>query len=89
MILGPRHWDTTMHEIYERMEKEHEAKRILNPELQEFPACHHFAQGFIDRHGKWLTREEAWVIAEAAGQIIREVGGDKINGGRLFSENLY
>ena len=43
-------------------------------------------QGFVDQHGEWLTREEAWVIAEAAGQIIRRVGGD---GGRLFSENLY
>lgn len=43
-------------------------------------------QGFIDQAGKFLTREEAWVIAEAAGQIIRRVGGD---GNKLYSENLY
>lgn len=43
-------------------------------------------QGFVDQHGEFLTREDAWKIAEAAGQIIRRVGGD---GGRLFSENLY
>lgn len=43
-------------------------------------------QGFIDQHGEFLTREEAFVIAGDAGQIIRRVGGDS---GRLFSENLY
>lgn len=43
-------------------------------------------QGFVDQQGEFLTREEAWVIATAAGQIIRRVGNDN---GRLFSENLY
>lgn len=46
-------------------------------------------QGFIDERGNFLTREEAWVVAEKAGQIVRRVGGDSINGGHLFSENLY
>jgi hypothetical protein len=43
-------------------------------------------QGFIDQHGVFMTREEAWIVAEAACQIIRRVGGD---GARLYSENLY
>ena len=43
-------------------------------------------QGFVDQQGIFLTREEAWPIALAAGQIIRRVGGDE---GRLYSENLY
>lgn len=43
-------------------------------------------QGFIDQHGEFLNREDAWKVAEDAGQIIRRVGGD---GRRLFSENLY
>ncbi len=43
-------------------------------------------QGFIDNHGSYLTREQAWNIAEEAGQIIRRVCGD---GQKLFSENLY
>jgi hypothetical protein len=43
-------------------------------------------QGFVDQKGVFLTREEAWPIAKAAGQIIRRVGGDE---GRLYSENLY
>lgn len=43
-------------------------------------------QGFIDNRGEFLTREEAWPVALAAGQIFRRVGGDE---GRLYSENLY
>jgi hypothetical protein len=43
-------------------------------------------QGFVDQRGVFMTREEAWKVAEAAMQIIRRCGGD---GERLFSENLY
>jgi hypothetical protein len=43
-------------------------------------------QGFIDQFGVFMTREEAHLVAKAAGQIIRHCGGD---GGALFSENLY
>jgi hypothetical protein len=48
-------------------------------------------QGFIDNRGQFLTREEAWLVAETAGQIIRRVGGDMSEDGvgKLFSENLY
>jgi len=46
-------------------------------------------QGFIDQQGFWLTRQEAWKVAEAAGQIIRRCGGDEADGGTLYSENLY
>lgn len=55
-------------------------------------------QGFIDQFGEFLTREEAWKVADAAGEIRRPTGfedflharpanvGDE---GMLFSENLY
>ena len=43
-------------------------------------------QGFVDNMGVFLTREEAWEVANAAGQIRLRCGGDN---GRLFSENLY
>lgn len=46
-------------------------------------------QGFIDQRGVFLTRQEAWKVAEAAGQIRRRVGGDAADGGTLYSENLY
>ena len=45
-----------------------------------------YEQGFIDNKGKFLTREEAWVVAEREGQIIRRVEGDE---GVLYSKNLY
>jgi hypothetical protein len=46
-------------------------------------------QGFVDQFGTFLTREEAWVVASAAGQIIRRCSGDTVDGGTLYSENLY
>jgi hypothetical protein len=46
-------------------------------------------QGFIDNSGNFLSRTEAWKVAEQAGQIIRRVGGDTSDGGTLYSENLY
>ena len=52
--------------------------------LRDLPIEH--VQGFIDQRGNFLTREEAWIVAEASGQIIRRVGGD---GKKLYSENLY
>jgi hypothetical protein len=46
-------------------------------------------QGFIDNKGNFLSRTEAWKVAEAAVQIIRRCGGDDTDGGTLYSENLY
>ena len=44
-------------------------------------------EGFIDNQGNFLTREEAWIIAEENGQIKYRCGGDE--NGVLYSENLY
>jgi hypothetical protein len=43
-------------------------------------------QGFVDQHGKFYTRDEAWKIAEANGQLFRRFDGDGVD---LYSENLY
>lgn len=61
--------------------------------------CKSWECGFIDSENNFLTRKEAWKIADAAGQIRRPFGieldysrhrianiGDD---GVLFSENLY
>ena len=45
-------------------------------------SCH---QGFIDNHGNFLTREEAFVLASKVGQRQRKTGGGKM----LFSEDLW
>ena len=70
VICSVRHWDALMR------------KQAEDCEFKHWDA----EQGFVDQHGEFLTREDAWMIAEAAGQIIRRVGGD---GQRLYSENLY
>ena len=47
-------------------------------------------QGFVDQHGGWLSREEAYTVAQAAGQIIRpDACGEGLNGPKLYSEGLY
>ena len=72
IVCGPRHFDGTMMEqIKDRPNKD---------------AWRTSEQGFIDQHGKFLTREEAFVIAASERQILREVGGNGID---LYSENLY
>lgn len=54
-----------------------------------FPSDDDRTQGFIDQHGIFMTRTEAWQVALAAGQIRYRCGGDDANGGTLYSENLY
>lgn len=71
IVCGARHYDT-----------------VMQPQIVLL-GCTQFGdmeQGFIDQWGVFMTREEAWVVAEAANQIIRRVGGD---GKKLYSENLY
>ena len=75
MLVGPRHFDKVMHDQYSRFFTRGTA---IGEEES--------VQGFLDQHGKFLTREEAYEVAKTAGQIIRRCGGDD---GKLFSENLY
>jgi hypothetical protein len=55
-------------------------------------------QGFIDQYDNFLTRKEAWTIADKMGQIRRPTGFEDFlharptkigDDGNLFSENLY
>lgn len=79
IILGARHFDQRMVQQINRLPPD------IKDRLTKSNAC----QGFIDQHGKFLTRTEAWKIAEVNGQIRHRVGGDTVNGGTLYSENLY
>lgn len=47
----------------------------------------YWEQGFVDQYREFLTREEAWVIAEQNDQIKHKLGCDSAK--RLYSENLY
>lgn len=68
-------------------------------ELDLSPSWDNWVCGFVDQHDLFLTREQAWKVADVAGQIRRPTGlernydhhrpanvGDE---GLLFSENLY
>lgn len=59
---------------------------LMNRQLSRSTLLPPHEQGFVDQHGVFLTREEAFTVAFDAGQIMRRVGGDE---GKLFSENLY
>jgi hypothetical protein len=84
LALGVRHFDPLMWHHIELLNLKHEQ----NP-FDRFQGDAEFEQGFIDQNGNFLTRTEAWKVAQAAGQIIRRVGGDTADGGTLYSENLY
>jgi hypothetical protein len=77
LLLGVRHWDTHMHAQFNRCGVFGKSNLVRGE------------QGFIDSHGNFLTRLEAWVIAETAGQIVKRVGNDGPERFGLFSENLY
>jgi hypothetical protein len=73
VVIGPRHYDMTMHAMLDRMPHiAANAKPI---------------QGFIDQHGVFYTREEAYVIAVKNNQIRRNIETSTV--GKLFSEHLY
>jgi len=48
-----------------------------------------YEEGFIDQHGRFYNRQDAWMIAALNDQIIRRVGGDGPEQHGLFNENLY
>ena len=72
MLVGPRHFDDVMCKQYKRFGLKDEESQSV--------------KGFLDQHGTFLTREEAYVVATKQGQIAHRFSGDD---SRLFSENLY
>lgn len=74
ILLGVRHWDKFMtdHKVWV------DAFAPRN--------AYKWGQGFIDQFGEFYTREEAWKVAEANGQITRD---HDVCPGTLFSEHLY
>ncbi len=87
LALGPRHFDPSMRR---QIDAYVTGELTLRPQLgmgdryrQEWRTAN---QGFIDQHGQFMTREEAWVVALAAGQVRY---GPHLAGGRLDSSDLY
>ena len=73
VVCGVRHGDDSMLPFSNRFYSKYEF----------------YAQGFVDNKGVFLNRNEAWKVAEEAGQIKYRVHCDNVSGGTLYSENLY
>lgn len=84
-VCGPRHGDVI--------------NLIIQTGIDPNPVDPEWVLGFVDQENKFMTREQAWALADEMGQIRRPSGhepdfrrwrsagvGDQ---GALFSENLY
>lgn len=72
IICGARHFDKIM------------CKQIEGPKIGVWADAD---QGFIDQFGNFMTRQEAYVIAEKNGQFFgKDAPHEK---GCLYSEDLY
>lgn len=79
LLLGIRHYSADMHRQIERRVDGSNFLHRLDDN-----------QGFVDQHGVFMSREEAWKVAAAAGQIVRpEACGTGLDGPKLYSEGLY
>lgn len=77
IFAGVRHFDVIMHnQIAMAFDEKYWAAAATDME-----------QGFLTNKYRFVTREEAWIIAEREGQILRDCGNP--NSKQLFSENLY
>lgn len=79
LLLGIRHYSADMRrQIYFR----HDGAK--------FKHLHDENQGFVDQHGVYVGREEAYRVAQEAGQITRpQACGNGLDGPKLYSEGLY
>lgn len=77
IICGARHWDSLMR----GQVNFHRAGQTRMP--REWVGAE---QGFVDQFGNFMTREEAWKVAEDANQIKYSRNYSK---GTLYSEDLY
>lgn len=89
IIAGARHFDKVMRaQIFaiQGFDKTAAALGIWNG-MSSSIDWKDLDQGFIDNYGDFLTREEAWYLADHNNQIINQGLYGRI--GYLYSENLY
>ncbi len=81
VLLGIRHYSRDMH-------AQIQARGMMDG--QKFIRRMDEDQGFVDQYGVFMSREEAYRVAEASGQLrYPEACGNGLNGPRLYSEGLY
>lgn len=81
VLLGIRHYSADMHDQIH-------ARRFTDGDA--FLHRHDEDQGFVDQHGVFMSREEAYTVALAAGQILYPGAcGTGLDGPKLYSEGVY
>lgn len=79
VLLGIRHYSADMHEQLAHRDDRNRFQHLHDPD-----------QGFVDQHGVYMTREEAYAVAKASGQLrYPEACGEGLDGPKLYSEGLY
>lgn len=79
VLPGIRHYSRDMHRQIEQRRDGEKFVRRHDPD-----------QGFVDQFGAYMTREEAYLVAQAAGQIVRpDLCSTGLDGPKLYSEGLY
>ncbi len=79
VLLGIRHYSRDM-----RLQIEQRTDGGI------FTNRHDEDQGFVDQHGIWMSREEAYRVARDANQLIYpDACGEGLDGMKLYSEGLY
>lgn len=73
IILGLRHWDGFMRKQADNLPDAFKPGREI--------------QGFVDNTGTFMSREEAFILAERNGQMLTRPFSKNLK--ELFSENLY
>lgn len=81
ILAAPRHYDATMHALI----------AVMEPTIAEsFKHLHGDDEGFIDQHGQYYTRDQAYIIADLNGQIRHPDACTPYLGVmQLYSEALY
>ena len=75
--------------------RHHHVMRLFDADMAEGESFGRNSQGFVTNRGRYVGREEGWLIAEAAGQLTteyyeRNTGAAKHpSPGTLFSEDLW
>lgn len=79
LLLGIRHYSADMRR---QIDARHDGAK--------FKQVHDENQGFVDQYGVYVSREEAYRVAQEAGQITRpHACGNGLDGPKLYSEGLY
>lgn len=79
VLLGTRHYS---HDMHRQMEFRVDRARFMHRHDED--------QGFVDQHGVFMSREEAYKVAVEAVQIVYpDACGEGLDGPKLYSEGLY